>query len=45
MAQTNSKLNFPDQWNLQLLYESPDDPQLQQDLKDYNIKRKAFAEK
>ena len=45
MTQTNSRLNFPDQWNLQLLYESPDDPQLQQDLKDYNIKRKAFAEK
>ncbi len=32
-------------WNLKLLYASPEDPQIEQDLKTYDEKRRLFAEK
>jgi oligoendopeptidase F len=45
MKQTQINLNFPTNWNLKLLYESPQDPQIEKDLKMYDEKRKKFAEK
>ncbi len=45
MNQTQTDLDFPTQWNLKLLYESPQDPQIKKDLKQYQQKRKEFAQK
>jgi oligoendopeptidase F len=45
MKQTQINLNFPTNWNLKLLYESPQDPQIEKDLKMYDEKRKEFAQK
>ncbi len=45
MKQTQTNLKFPTNWNLQLLYESPQDPQIKEDLKMYDKKRKEFAQK
>lgn len=45
MKQTQTNLKFPTEWNLQLLYESPQDPQIEKDLKMYDEKRKQFAQK
>lgn len=36
---------FPTQWNLQLLYASPQDPKIDSDLKMHKQKRKDFAQK
>jgi oligoendopeptidase F len=45
MKQTQTNLKFSTEWNLQLLYESPQDPQIEKDLKMYDEKRKQFAQK
>ncbi len=39
------KSKNPDQWNLQLLYSSPSDPQIETDLNTYKERRKSFAKK
>ncbi len=36
---------FPTEWDLSRLYQSPKDPQIDQDLKDHQEKRRAFAQK
>lgn len=45
MNQTQTKTAFPTEWNLKLLYQSPQDPQIKKDLKRYQEKRRQFAKK
>lgn len=43
--QNQTQPSFPTDWNLKLLYQDSQDPQIAQDLKDHREKRRAFAEK
>ena len=43
--QTQIKYPFPTEWNLKLLYNSPTDPQIENDLEIYNKRRAQFAKK
>ena len=45
MNKSQTQTDFPIRWDLSLLYESPNDPQLEKDLEEYNQKRKQFAQK
>ncbi len=45
MSQNQTKSEYQTKWNLGLLYDSPDDPQIKKDLETYDKKRKQFAEK
>lgn len=45
MKKNQTKHSLKTDWNLKLLYQSADDPQLELDLKEYQKKRHLFAEK
>ncbi len=45
MKKSQTKPRYKTNWNLKLLYQSADDPQLQLDLEQYQKKRRIFAEK